>query len=236
MPEDWVRKAEDERCTHGAPLHSEEQLHDMTYSPKQTRHSISTSNYSWLAAMLLAAALPTAAASQEPAESSAPDLDQPVIADEDDPLKVLRARMKPIQAISIGIEPSGDSLPIDYSAELFAETSDSYANRDWAVLQFHWKASELIFQPPYWEDTPLERYGQTASPKLQPVISGAHFFGSFMILPYKIGIDRTHDHISTLGYYRPGSAAPCVRQRLPFEWDAALMEAAAWTGGQFIFP
>lgn len=153
-----------------------------------------------------------------------------------DPLAKLRARLKPISDISIAIKPKGDVLPVDYAKEVFTTTSDSYANRDWAVLPFHWEASELVFQPPYWEHTPLERYGQTRSPVLQPVISGAHFFGSFAIIPYKIGIDRTHDHISTLGYYRPGSATPCLRQRLPFEWDAALMEAGVWTGGQFIFP
>lgn len=202
----------------------------MTISMKRISFTLLRSSLLSLAAISVAASIPTIAFGQGPADTAT---GQP---SENDPLTKLGARLKPIADISIAIKPKGDVLPVDYAAEVFPTSSDSYANRDWAVMPFHWEASELIFQPPYWEHTPLERYGQTRSPALQPIISGAHFFGSFAIIPYKIGIDRTHDHISTLGYYRPGSAAPCVRQRLPFEWDAALMEASFWTGGQFIFP
>lgn len=150
----------------------------------------------------------------------------------DDILRNARA----ISEIDLTIAPPEGQLPEDRSNIVFQNQSDSFANRDWAILQFHWEASELTFQPPYWEQTPLERYGHTVSPRFQPLISGAHFFGTFPIIPYKIGIDRPFDRISVLGYYQPGSPTPCLRQRLPFEWDAALMEAGAWLAGIAIFP
>ena len=54
--------------------------------------------------------------------------------------------------------------------------------------------------------------------------------------PYKLGVDRTHDPIYTLGYYRPGSPAPYSRQKLPWERDAALFEGGAWTGLLLLVP
>ena len=150
--------------------------------------------------------------------------------------KLIQSRVRSINEIPVNLTPPEGPLPVNYSRLVFQQSSDSYANRQWAMLDFHWQPSELVFQPPYWDDVPLERYGQTISPHWQPIISGGKFFLTFPIIPYKIGIDRTHDHISTLGYYRPGSTAPCVRQRLPWEWDAALFEAGAWGGGFFIFP
>ena len=103
------------------------------------------------------------------------------------------------------------------------------SHKPWPPTQFNWAPSELYHQPLYFDDTPLERYGQSAPCLLQPWLSGAHFFACFPLMPYKLGLDRTHDRISTLGYYRAGSPAPKVRQRLPWELDAALLEVGIWS-------
>lgn len=148
----------------------------------------------------------------------------------------IRSRVMAIEKIPVILSEPQDNVPPDYSDWVFEKKVDSYAGRAWPTMEFSWEPSELVFQPPYWEHTPLERYGQTRHPRLQPVLSGLHFFGTFAIIPYKMGIDGPHDHISTLGYYRPGSPTPCLRQRLPWEWNAALLEAGAWTGMVFILP
>lgn len=140
-------------------------------------------------------------------------------------------------------EPEGEdatSLPPDCAAEYFAARGqeDLLADspRGWATTVFHWKASNLAHKPLRWEDAPLERYGQTLSPLLQPFISGARFYGTFAILPYQIAMDPPCEVIYTLGYYRPGSYAPYVRTTLPFRWGPATVEGLAVAGLVLLIP
>ena len=132
----------------------------------------------------------------------------------------------------------GICKPKDCSCDLFSKPEDGCSTRryDWAETEFNWAASELYHQPLYWEDALLERYGQTHHPLVQPWLSGAHFFATFPIIPYKIGLDRTHDRIYTLGYYRPGSPTPCLSRRLRVEADAATLEAASWAAVILLLP
>jgi hypothetical protein len=146
---------------------------------------------------------------------------------------------KPLNQIKLRSRPVDGRMPIDCSTQLFYTPTGQAASvpeRHWANSEFNWVASNLAAQPAYWDDVPLERYGQSVCPLAQPGISGVKFFLTFPIIPYKIGVDRTHDLIYTLGYYRPGSPTPPVRQVLPFEWDAAIFEALAVTGMVFILP
>jgi hypothetical protein len=127
--------------------------------------------------------------------------------------------------------------PNDCSEGLFLPPRPGIA-RATNITQFNWQARNFFHRPLYFDDTPLERYGQTKHPLLQPVISGGRFFGTFLVLPYKMGIDRTGDCVSTLGYYRPGSCTPCIRERLlpALEGDAALLEAGTALALIFILP
>lgn len=145
---------------------------------------------------------------------------------------------KPLNRIQLSSRAVDGPMPIDCSKNLFYRPNETGMSptRNWAMTEFHWQASNLCAQPAYWDDVPLERYGQTIHPAVQPGISGAKFFCTFPIIPYKIGIDRTHDLIYTLGYYRPGSPTPKVRQRLPWEMDAAAFEAGAWIGLIVLLP
>ena len=148
--------------------------------------------------------------------------------------KVFRPTFKSLDSISLSIGMSGRA-PKDRSAHLFQEKSAPQQPKFTARV-FHWEASEYYHHPLYFDDTPLERYGQSRNQRLQPLISGAHFFGTLPVLPYKMGIDRYKDKIYTLGYYRPGSPAPCVGQQLPLEADAMLFESGAWVALIFLFP
>lgn len=141
---------------------------------------------------------------------------------------------KLMSEISLDITSKADELPSDCSTELFNGSGHAgFLAADQIVF---WKASELSYQPLYWEQARLERYGQSYGPLLQPVLSGAHFLCTFPIIPYKIGLDRPCDRIYSLGYFRPGSCAPRVRPRLPWEWDAALFQAGSLTGAILLLP
>jgi hypothetical protein len=103
-------------------------------------------------------------------------------------------------------------------------------------VTYLWKASGLAHKPLYFEQVQMERYGHSWGPVLDPIVSGAHFFGTLPILPYKMGIETPNECVYTLGYYRPGSCAPYMIPAFPFTWRAAAFEGGAWTAGVFIFP
>ncbi|MDP6447119.1 MAG: hypothetical protein QF805_25215 [Pirellulaceae bacterium] len=129
--------------------------------------------------------------------------------------------------------------PPDAAARVFGDLSTPLTlsqARPWAEREFHWLAAELTHRPLYFEDVMLERHGHSRPPIIQHSASAARFFLSFTILPYKMQLDPPHRQLSTLGHYRPGSGAPDVFQRPRFRWDAALVEAAAWTGVGYWVP
>jgi hypothetical protein len=138
------------------------------------------------------------------------------------------------ESITTNLEPADGLLPTDQAGDLFLPRPLRLEDVTWKP--FYWSAPEIWHRPLYFDDVQLERYGQTPAPLLQPVLSGAHFFGTLPILPYKTGLDRPLEPVATLGYYRPGSPAPCVGRRLPWQWDAALIQAGAIVSGVFILP
>jgi hypothetical protein len=147
--------------------------------------------------------------------------------------------LRPLDQIDVSNPVTPGRMPPDGSEELFSQMAEDGAEvtrPDWPQQVLTWVPSAMVHQPLYFDDVPLERYGQTRHPLFQPLVSGARFFGTFPVMPYKIGVDHPYDLISTLGYYRPGSPAPCVHQTVPFEWDAATLEAAVWTGFVFLLP
>jgi len=135
-----------------------------------------------------------------------------------------------------------DKIPTDISAkqgELPSECSlgdKTFHPRAWAPTTFTWQASGLCHKPLYFEDVHLERYGHSWGPHLQPILSGAHFFLTFPVLPYKMGLYPPCECIYTLGYYRPGSCAPYMLDPLPLSVRAGLLEAGAWTGMAYLIP
>lgn len=111
-----------------------------------------------------------------------------------------------------------------------------FTGRNWMPMSFTWKASAVMSKPLYFEETALERYGHTAGPIRQPILSGAHFFASLITLPYQAGINPPWECRYPLGTYRPGNCAPYFVPPIPLSIRGGLLEAGAWVGGIFLIP
>ena len=110
-----------------------------------------------------------------------------------------------------------------------------FAGRNFAPTLFTWKATGTCHKPLYFEDVQLERYGHSWNPVLQPFVSGAHFFVSVPLLPYKMGLRPPNECVYTLGYYRPGNCAPYMFEPIPLSLRAAASQAAGMTAFAFWF-
>ena len=77
-----------------------------------------------------------------------------------------------------------------------------------------WEAANIRYQPLYFEDVILERYGQTSGPLRQPWVSGYRFVLAGSVLPYNAWIERPRSCDSPLGYVRPGRCTIDQRQRI----------------------
>ena len=106
----------------------------------------------------------------------------------------------------------------------------------WAKTAQHWSATNLQYEPLYFEEVNLERYGYTSCRSLQPLISAARFFVTIPLLPYKMVLQRPCRPRYALGHYRPGSCAPWYWQRLPVQARAGLAEAGIIVGLVFLIP
>jgi hypothetical protein len=143
-------------------------------------------------------------------------------------------RADSIKDISLDIRPQGrpgEDFPFECEGR-----RPPFQPRNWAPVTYMWKASGLCSKPLYFEQVQLERYGHDWGPVLQPFVSGAHFFGTIPILPYKMGLQPPNECDYSLGYYRPGSCAPYMIEPLGFTWRAAAFQAGAVTGAAFAIP
>jgi len=122
---------------------------------------------------------------------------------------------KPMSKIDVDVRILGKELPVDRSKDLFPPPEPySRTTMDRAArpeIEFGWEATELFYQPLYFDDAPLERYGQTRCRGLQPALSAVHFFGTMLLMPYRLIEDHPYGYISQMGYYRQGSATPPIR-------------------------
>lgn len=96
-------------------------------------------------------------------------------------------------------------------------------SRDWMPLSYSWEAPQLKYNPLYFEDAQLERYGNEVC-GLQPLLSGARFYATLPTLPYQMmseGNSVCHT-VYDLGYDRPGNCVPYALQVPPFSWTGTL--------------
>ena len=100
---------------------------------------------------------------------------------------------------------------------------------------FAWEASNLSHNPLYFEDPTLERYGHVHR-CIQPLVSLTRMGVQLVGLPYQSVIDTPCTKRYTLGWYRPGEAAPHLCYQVPLNAEAAVAEAAAVTAGFLIIP
>lgn len=101
-----------------------------------------------------------------------------------------------------------DTLYIDYAkTPLIAEIARG--DGSWEQHAKTWQSPNLAWHPLYFEEENVERYGFHCG-HFQPSRSGAHFFGSVALLPYKIVAEHPRRCVYGLGYYRPGNCNPPV--------------------------
>lgn len=139
--------------------------------------------------------------------------------------------LKPLDQISINIAAEPGPFPAECGLG-----DEQFVPRNFACTTYAWKATALCHKPLYFEDWDLERYGHTASPLLQPLISAAQFYLVLPILPYKMGLEPPGECIYALGYYRPGSCAPRIIPNVPISLRAGLLEAGVWVAGVALVP
>ena len=104
-------------------------------------------------------------------------------------------------------------------------------------MSYSWEAPALKYNPLYFEDVELERFGNEFQ-YLQPVVSAAHFYLTIPTLPYQIGTEENglFDCVYDLGNDRPGNCVPFHLHHFGFSWTGALAQGGAVTGLLFILP
>lgn len=139
----------------------------------------------------------TQSRSQDPSESVLQDIN---------PLR------RPMASLSVDIREHANQAPSDHSTALTQARPDMWTSFAPSPIGFAWTAPNIRYQPLYFENVPLERYGQTRGPWREVGDSGFHFFASTMLLPYHAKHDRYHGCDYPLGFCRPGNAVGKVRQ------------------------
>jgi hypothetical protein len=147
---------------------------------------------------------------------------------------------RPLSEVRAELLPASGPTPDDLASEVFGSLQGAELLADqprpWAASAFYWQASWLAHYPLCFEQKMLERYGYSYCPLLQPAISGAHFFATIPIIPYKKGLDPHHRFIYELGFAPPAGNSPFLRPRIPLNARGAAYEAGAVTGLIFFIP
>ncbi|QDT14656.1 hypothetical protein [Alienimonas californiensis] len=110
-----------------------------------------------------------------------------------------------------------------------------YQPRPVLPVQYRWAAPNITYNPLYFQDVNLERYGHHHG-VLQPAASVGKFGVQLIGLPYQMALDPPHKCETPLGYYRPGDCAPKLCYQIPLNAKAALVQAAAVSGVALILP
>jgi hypothetical protein len=101
---------------------------------------------------------------------------------------------------------------------------------------FAWTASNIHYNPLYFQDVQLERYGHTYGPCVQPFVSLGRFGVQLIGLPYQMALDPPCKEMYPLGYYRPGEPAPKLSYQIPLNLKAAACSSIFYTGVGFVLP
>jgi len=151
----------------------------------------------------------------------------------------LRQEPKPIGSVGVDIGlGEGKAVP-NLAKDRFPpmETAEGDpAERGWTGHLYPYEPSALCHRPLYFEEVNLERYGYSNCRIGQPLLSGAHFFATVPILPYKAAVEPPRDGVYTLGHYRPGNCVPNRIHWMPLEPKAGVIEAGVITGLMFAVP
>jgi hypothetical protein len=120
--------------------------------------------------------------------------------------------------------------------EEVALTTDPYVPREISHLHYCWEAADVYYNPLYFEDFQLERYGHEYPCVIQPIASVGRFAVQLLGIPYQATIHPIWECQSPLGYCRPGEFVPFKNYQIPWNTRAAAVEGAAAVGAVFFIP
>jgi hypothetical protein len=148
-------------------------------------------------------------------------------------------QLKPLQVPNTSLRDM--KLPEDATAGRLPEPIPLPFGPDrdsgWTYSSKVWVPPVFCHQPTYYEDMMLENHGHERFPALQPMVSGARFYSGLIFTPYLACLNGPFDDVASAGRYRPGSIAPTLRQRAPYDLHALGTQAAAvGTGVMLINP
>jgi hypothetical protein len=154
---------------------------------------------------------------------------------------------KPLGEMSINIRLPNGMLPRNYWAEHpqpLPLCDVCGTNRGWPLDCYHWCPTCLCYQPLYFEEPNLERYGYgcgcytcCCSTCIQSAASAAHFFGTVPSLPYMMAANCPCECNYALGDYRPGDCVPWRYQCCaPCSAAGSFSEGAAAYGMILMLP
>jgi len=179
---------------------------------------------------------------------------------QDRPLGTLKASLKRTE----GELPPNVAAPRLAEAGLIHHSFGD--SRPWMLTNCEWEAPATRHLPLLFEEPNLERLGYhqrcccdcccidggwlhgccaesclgrsclCESDCLQSVISGAKFFGTIPIIPYKAGYQCLVEPVYTLGVDRPGSPTCYRKHRCPLSLKGAIYQAGFVTGLVFLIP
>ena len=119
----------------------------------------------------------------------------------------------------------------------FKLSNAPYPGRNFSESIYTWEASNVNYNPLYFEDPNLERYGLSRRDLVQPFVSMGRFTGQLIALPYQMSIDPLRKRMYPLGFYRPGEPnTPKRINGVPWNTKAAITEGLTATGLIFILP
>jgi hypothetical protein len=128
-----------------------------------------------------------------------------------------------------------DGRTLDCPAEIHL-SEGPWVPRTYAPSLYAWQASNVCYNPLFYEDVQLERYGHSYPFFVQPFVSIGRMTVQAIGFPYQAVINPPCCDVYPLGYYRPGECAPKLIYQIPLNLEAALVEAGAITGTYFLFP
>ena len=122
---------------------------------------------------------------------------------------------KSISAIDLDVREK-IGAPSGIAGELMETQKNVWSDFAPELKVYAWVAPDIRYQPLYFEDVALERYGQTSGERRETILSTANFFTSALLLPYHMRRDAPGSCDYPLGFCRPGDVVPCTKQRQLF--------------------
>ncbi len=143
-----------------------------------------------------------------------------------------------VVAINVGKAEVGTGVLPEGAARTTATTSylPTGVERGAMFTCVHWRPSLVRHFPLYFEDAMLERHGHVRWGHLQSVASGIKFYSTIPLMPYLRTLRPKHECLYQVGHYRAGSCAPVLKDHLPYDKHAAVVEGLALAGFFWAMP